>query len=83
MANLRAQNAITIVKGPNTKVSAVTPDAKFPRVFKIKYAKTIQMPTLIIILLSSFLRAFIFAETMPVNTSVKVIATITKGSKLD
>ena len=47
IANLNAQNARMMVMGANTKFSKETPDARFPKVFNIKYAKTIHIPVLI------------------------------------
>src|SRR5258705_9570681 len=44
IANLNAQNARMMVMGANTKFSKETPDARFPKVFNIKYAKTIHIP---------------------------------------
>lgn len=46
IANLNAQNARMMVMGANTKFSKETPDARFPKVFNIKYAKTIHIPIL-------------------------------------
>ena len=44
IANLNAQNANTTVIGANIRFSKETPDARFPTVFKSRYAKITQTP---------------------------------------